>query len=264
MIKGGGNNLLSICLGALTLIFSTGMAVAEPIITFTTHVTPKSMAYKSTYLLLTEAFNRIGYQFSMKTLPGKRSLYEANRGSYDGEAHRFTGLNDNNDYPNLIKVPEIQQVIQNAMYSKRALTLTMPWQALAKYSVTVPRGSIWLTKMAKKHAKDVQELSSHEKMLNFIKYDRADIALMSVEASELLSSDEFESSGIKRVGPILSTLSIYSFMHIKHKALVPQLAFALHQMKLDGSYQRLIKQSRLTETVKFEELNNNRVLNNHM
>jgi len=220
-------------------------ALAKPIIHFTTHVVSQSTAYKSTHLLLTEAFNRIGYKFSMKTLPGKRSLQEANKGTYDGEAHRFAGLNDHNDFPNLIRVPEIQQLVENAMFSKHVTNLTTPWQGLAKYSVTVPRGSIWLTAMAKQYAKDFQELSTPEQMLNFIKYDRADIALMSIEAAELLTSKEFKTSGIKQVGPVLSTLAIYTYLHKKHKKLVPKLASALHKMKLDGSYQRLIKQSRV-------------------
>ena len=219
-------------------------ASAKPIITFTTHVEPQSTAYKFTNLLLTEAFSRIGYKFSMKTLPGKRSLHEANKGVFDGEAHRFSGLNDNNEFPNLIRVPEIQQVIQNAMFSKRVKNIAMPWQALAKYSVTVPRGSVWLTAMAKQYAKDVQELSSPVIMLNFVKHGRADIALMSIEAAELLTSKEFQESGVKQIGPVLSTLAIYTYLHKKHKKLVPKLAFALHQMKLDGSYQRLIKQSK--------------------
>ncbi len=227
----------------LLMVLLPNPVSAKTIITFTTHVAPQSDAYKSTHLLLTEAFKRIGYTFSMKTLPGKRSLHEANKGTFDGEAHRFAGLNDGYDFPNLIMVPEILQVIQNAMFSKQVTNLTMPWQELDKYSVTVPRGSVWLTAMAKQYAKDVQELSSPEKMLDFVKQGRADIALMSIEALDILASKPFKGSGIKQVGPVLSTLAIYSFIHKKHKTLVPKLAFALHQMKLDGSYQRLIKQS---------------------
>jgi len=232
-------------LSVMLLITSLPTAVqAKPIITFATHVAPQSNAYKSTHLLLTEAFNRIGYKFSMKTLPGKRSLHESNKGTFDGEAHRFAGLNDNNDFPNLIMVPEILQVIENGMFSKRVTNLTMPWQELANFSVTVPRGSLWLAAMAKQYAKDVQELSSLEKVLDFVKQGRADIALMSIEALDILASNAFKGSGIKQVGPMLSTLAIHSFIHKKHKTLVPKLAFALHQMKLDGSYLRLIKQSR--------------------
>jgi len=240
------NTRLPTLLIMLFTVLQPTLASSKPVIIFTTHVAPQSNAYKATHLLLTEAFNRIGYKFSMKTLPGKRSLHEANKGSFDGEAHRFSGLNDNNDFPNLIRVPEIQQVIENAMFSKRVTNLTMPWQELAKYSVTVPRGSLWLTVMAKQYAKEVQELSSPEKMLDFVKQGRADIALMSIEAVDILATPAFKDSAIKQVGPVLSTLAIYSFIHKNHKALVPKLALALHEMKLDGSYQRLIKQSRIT------------------
>jgi len=242
-----GTSVMSALLVMLLIVLQPTSASAKAIIIFTTHVQPESNAYKSTHLLLTEAFNRIGYKFSMKTLPGKRSLYEANKGTFDGEAHRFGGLNNNNDFPNLIMVPEILLVIENAMFSKQSINLTMPWQELAKYSVTVPRGSLWLTAMAKQYAMEVQELSSPDKMLNFVKQGRADIALMSVEALDILDSKAFKNSGIKQVGPVLSTLAIYSFIHKKHKTLVPKLAFALHQMKLDGSYQRLIKQSKIID-----------------
>ncbi|MCP4990298.1 MAG: amino acid ABC transporter substrate-binding protein [Colwellia sp.] len=133
------------------------------------------------------------------------------------------------------------------MFSKQLVNITVPWQDLAKYSVTVQRGSVWLTVMAKQYAKEVQELATPKQMLNFVKYGRADIALMPLEATDILASKEFQGSGIKQVGPVLSTLAIHSFVHKRHKALVPKLAFALHQMKLDGSYQRLIKQSRIEQ-----------------
>lgn len=228
------------------LLISLPSAPNEPrktMITFTTHITPDSIAYKSTYLLLNEAFHRIGYDFSLQTLPGKRSLIEANNGVFDGEAHRFAGLNDNNEFPNLIKVPVSLLIITNAMFSKRVTSITNSWQDISKYRVTVQRGSLWLTKMAKEYAKEVHELETSKQMLNFVIYGRADIALMSTETSELLTTKEFKNSGIKQIGPVLSRLAIYSFVHKKNKDLAPKLADALQEMKLDGSYQKLIKQN---------------------
>jgi len=239
------NKYSKIHLFFLVIVSFQSPLLARELLVFTTHLAPQSSAYKSTHLLLTEAFNRIGYRFSMRTLPGKRSLHEANKGAFDGEAHRFFGLNDNNDFPNLIRVPEIQQVVGNAMYSKEVTNLTSTWQELDKYRVTVLRGSVWLTAMAKQHAMEVHVLSCPKEMLNFVKQGRADIALMSTETVSLLKSEAFKDSGIKQVGPLLSNLAIYSFMHKKHKDLVPKLALALHQMKLDGSYQTLIKQSKI-------------------
>ncbi len=247
MVKVRINNALHFIVFLLSLVLTMMPASAKTMLTFSTHVAPQSIAYKSTYLLLNEVFNRLGYDFSLQTLPGKRSLKEANSGVFDGEAHRFGGLNDNNDFPNLIKVPEVQQVITNAMFSKTVASLTKPWQQLSKYSVTVPRGSLWLTTMAKQYAKQVQELSTPEQMLNFVKYGRADIAIMSTEAADMLITAEFEGSGIKQIGPVLSSLAIYTYVHKKHKKLVPQIAYTLEQMKLDGSYQRLIQQSRVNQ-----------------
>ena len=75
-----------------TIVLGTGM--------------PESMAQFSEIAgIYAEAFKRLGYGFRLLSLPGERSLVDANSGYTDGEALRASYL-DPNVYPNLIRVSE--------------------------------------------------------------------------------------------------------------------------------------------------------------
>ncbi len=215
-------------------------ALAKPRITLTTHIESQTKTYRETFFILDEAFKRLGYRFSMVTLPGFRSLRQANEGIYDGEAHRFDDIAWRSNFSNLIIVPELLLTSSNAMYSLNIPNLEKPWQELAQYRVVVLRGSLWLTSMAKKHAKEVTALSSINQVTMFLEHGRADIALLPLEVGENMAPSSPISRTFSRISPPLKALNIYTFLHKKHKNLVIPLANALRQMKNDGSYNRLI------------------------
>lgn len=216
---------------------------ASSLITFSTHLEPKSRAFKSTRLLLHEAFRRLGYNFTLVSLPGKRSLIQANNGLFDGEAHRIGTLHKFGNYPDLIKVPESLLVVTNSIFTIHAPVSANSWESLSGYTIAVPRGSLWITQKAKKYAKEIQELATAREVLMFVKSGRADIGVIATEYSELIEKDEFKSFGLKRLGPELLAIPIYTFVHKKHKTLVHKIAQTLRHMKRDGSYQLLLNQS---------------------
>lgn len=65
-----------------------------------------SQSYSRFYQIYTEAFRRIGYDIELVFFPPERSLIEANSGRYVGETGRIYNLNENDEYPNLIRIEE--------------------------------------------------------------------------------------------------------------------------------------------------------------
>lgn len=228
---------------SIYFIMFTTLATAEnKIMTFSTHVQEDSVVFKTTFVLMEEAFKRLGFGFALKTFPGKRALNFSNQGKTDGEAHRIYGITNNGKYPNLVRIPEIQQIIYNYAYAFRDINLESGWEGLGAYKVAVIRGSVFLTEMSNKYAKDTQELSSLIQLLRFLKIGRADIALLSpAEIGHILEMEEFKNTNIRKIGPPLTALPIYAYLHKRHSELAPKVARTLHEMKMDGTYQRLIE-----------------------
>ena len=221
---------------------ATLSAVENKVINFSIHLPEGTVVFKTTFVLMEEAFKRVGFDYNQRSYPGKRALISSNSGQTDGEAHRIFGIIDNDKYPNLVRIPEIQQIIFNYAYATRNINLDNGWEDLGKYNVAVLRGSAHLTDMANKYAKNTQELSTSIQLLKFLDAGRADIALFNPDGVGLiLKLEEFKNSKIRKIGPPLSALPIYSYLHKKHSKLALEVAKALHAMKVDGTYQKLIK-----------------------
>ena len=69
---------------------------------------------------------------------------------------------------------------------------------------------------------------------------RFDLAISAPSGAVHLKSPKYASSGIRRLEPSLRSFPVYTYLHKKHANLVPLVAGALHMMKLDGTYERLL------------------------
>jgi hypothetical protein len=99
-----------------TIVLSTGM--------------PESMAhFPQISGIYSEAFKRLGYRFRLVSLPGERSLVDANIGATDGEALRISHL-DSHKYPNLIQVLEPVKVLKDGAYSVDTSIKINGWESL--------------------------------------------------------------------------------------------------------------------------------------
>lgn len=233
-------SILTVIMISIVLVIFTDIVIAEnKIMIFSTHVREGTIVYKTTFSLMEEAFKRIGFGFVMKTYPGKRALSYSNEGKTDGEAHRIYGIIDR--YPNLVRIPEIQQIIYNYAYATRDINLDNGWKDLAQYKVALQRGSIFLTEMSKKYAKDTDELSDTIQLFRYLKAGRGDLVLFTpAGAGIILKMEEFKNSKIKRIEPPLTALPIYAYLNKKHSELAPEVAKALFEMKMDGTYKKII------------------------
>jgi polar amino acid transport system substrate-binding protein len=178
-----------------SIIFVTLSMAESSTMTFSTHVREDTVVFKTTFVLLEEAFKRVGFKFVLKTYPGKRALILSNNGETDGEAHRIYGLTNNGKYPNLVRIPEIQQIIYNYAYAIQNINLENGWEDLTPYTIAVQRGSVFLTEMANKYAKETHEISTTVQMFDFLKAGRADIVLFTpVGAHPIMDMEKFKNS----------------------------------------------------------------------
>ena len=198
----------------------------------------KESSYDGTFLKLvfTDAFKRIGKEFVYKFLPPKRAGLMANSGEIDGELARTYSYNTK--YSNLVRVEESFRSIRFSGFTTDPDIKLNGWESLVgtDYRVEYTRGAkICEINLRRVVAKEKLSQVNHWSFgLKRLIYGRSDI-LVELERTVLnaLKTDDFKNSGIKMAG-LMEEVSIYAFLHKKHKTLEPELSAALKAMKNEG------------------------------
>jgi polar amino acid transport system substrate-binding protein len=222
-------------LGLLLLLVSLWGRAESPVLVISTNNTP--LDQKALQEISREAFRRIGYDIKLINLPSERSLQNANKGEVDGEGLRIAGLNQN--FPNLVQVPERYISISFVAFAKDALiNLDKGWESLKPYRVAFITG--W--KMFEAHASStriVHKVEKPEQMFSMLDNGRIDLALYTL-ADGLALVRQQKLSSIAPLAPSLKEVDMYLYLHKKHEALVPKLAQALRDIKADGTYHKIL------------------------
>lgn len=222
-------------LGLLALTVSLGAWAENPVLVVSTNNTPKDR--KALELLSTEAFRRAGLQFKLVSNPSERSLHLANQGDVDGEGLRVSGLSS--QYPNLVQVPEPFIGISFVAFAKDAsIRLDRNWDSLKPYRIAFING--W--KMFEANAtgaKSVTKVDKPEQMFRMLDSGRIDLALYT-RADGIALIRSFGLHTLAPVSPSLKDVDMYLYLNRKHEAFVPRIGQALAEMKVDGTYNRIL------------------------
>ena len=185
--------------------------------------------------LVRAAFERIGVEVEVTTAPPARSLINANAGLVDGDLWRIAGIEQ--DYPNLVRVPEMLLDNEFIAYTKRADIRIRDWSDLRPHAVAYVTG--WKPyELNVKGAKEVTKAASLEQLFPLLEKGRADVILMDRWQWWWVARQ----NGYDKVRLIewpLARLEEFMYLNKKHAALVPKVARALADMKADGSYKKL-------------------------
>lgn len=189
--------------------------------------------------ILREAFHRLGISITIGHLPAERSLVNANTGIDDGDFVRIAGIEK--IYPYLLRVPEKIDDFEFVAFTKRVNLRTENWEALAPYHVGIVRG--W--KILEKNLRGVQRLikvKNQHLLFTMLKQDRVDAVVYArQEGYGLIQQLQIQDAvGLE---PPLAKREMFLYLNRKHADLVEPLAMALRQMKADGAYAAIARQT---------------------
>jgi polar amino acid transport system substrate-binding protein len=217
------------------VFLSLSVNADTPALTISSNNTPQDR--KALELLSREAFRRAGLEFKLVSYPSERSLHMANQGEVDGEGLRIAGLN--NQYPNLVQVPERFLGISFVAFAKDAMiNLDRNWESLKPYRVAFITG--W--KMFEANAtgaKSVTKVDKPEQLFRMLDSGRIDLALYT-RADGIAFIRSSGLSSIAPIAPSLKDVDMYLYLNKKHEAHVPRIAQALRDMKADGTYNKIM------------------------
>ena len=204
-------------------------------------------------MLLKEIFRRLNIPLAITQLPAERSLINVNKGIDDGNATRISGIESM--YPNVVRIPEKVLVLDFMAFTKRDnINLGHGgWKSLKPYSVGIVRGWKILEKNAV-HAMELRALKSDRALFQYLDINRADLVIhervLGAAYVKMLNLN-----GIKIIEPPFESRNMYIYFHKKHKALVPKVLKIIVDIKKDGTFRRIFKNS-LSPYVAKAELDN--------
>jgi len=190
-------------------------------------------------LIVKEAFNRLDITAELPFLPAERSIIAANSGLHDGELNRIEGME--RVYPNLVRVQESNMDFKFVAFSKKYDFETTDWSTLNSLRVGFIKGWKILEQNMKNHP-DLIYVNSAEQLFRQLDKEHIDIALY----GELVGHAQLKEMNItdyKVLGPPLATKKMYMYLNKKHEDLAPRVAESLKNMKIDGTYDRIVTQT---------------------
>ncbi len=186
-----------------------------------------------------EAFKRIGINLHTIRLPAERGLINANEGISDGEMGRIAGLQT--IYPNLIQVPESIMNWEFVVIGSDAVNFNGDWQDLIGKTVAIINGWKILETNIPKQVQ-VVKVKNPQLLFDLLQRKRTDLIIYERWGGTMrLKKIAMREMELKL--PALAIREMYIYLNKKHQPLVERLAQALRAMKIDGSYEKIMRQT---------------------
>ncbi len=208
------------------LVLSTG--VLAP------YTTPERQGFLD--LLVPAIFRELGREAELLIYPTatERGVLNANEGVDDGLAMRVAGLEQ--QYPNLIRVPEPIIINEFVALSTRHRFATTGWDSLQPYAVGYILG--WkVFEQNVPRARDRTLVRDADQLFTLLARERADVVLY--ERWQALAKTRALGLPVQVLEPPLARTPMYIYLHKRHAELVPRVAQALGKLKQNGSYARI-------------------------
>lgn len=186
--------------------------------------------------IIIEAFRRIGVKAEVVFTPTERSLVQVNYGELDCELNRTEGMEQL--FPNLCRVPEPNMVMHFVAFAKKPFPIS-GWDSLRELRVGYVSG--WkILEHNTNGFPNVTHVLTPEQLFQMLEMDRIDVALY----AKLTGYERIKALGydnIRHLDPPLASKSMFLYLNKKHKDLAAPLAKALKDMKYDGTYERIVR-----------------------
>jgi len=227
---------------AITLsVLWPGPALSGDTLRINTSIKPPFSTHNETGffdLIIKELGKRIDLKVELVRLPPERALYSVNEGISNGELPRIAGLQK--EYPNLIQIEEKIIDYNFVAFSKNASSVTS-WEDLADKRVGYLHG--W-----KIFDNNVPESAHKSKpnnpssLIDMLDEGRIDVALYERYAGWKMIRTHGHSR-VKECPQPLAVKPMYLYLNKGCKWLVPAVTETLREMKKDGTYERIAKQT---------------------
>jgi polar amino acid transport system substrate-binding protein len=227
---------------ALALTLASGSLLAEELVLNSSYSPPYATNGSRGILecVLAEAFDRVGREVRFRHLPAERALADAQSGHADGVVARIVGME--RLYPRLVRVPSASIPSRDFVaFSRSYLPPVRAWGDLAPHNITFVRG--WkIIEHNVPPAQSVVPVVSTRRAFELLARGRADVVI-NARLDGTVMVEQLEIVDVVIHEPPLASLSLYPYLHVRHADLTGPLARALDEMKADGTFDRIYRET---------------------
>jgi len=186
--------------------------------------------------ILIAVYAKLGVRVELVAVPAKRSLIESSEGRLDGEVQRV--LDVENEYPTLLPVREPINYIEPSVFTRHVQFRVDGWESIRPYSIGIVRG-VGSSERGTRGAPRVEAAPAMEQMMQMLANDRVDIAVNDLFSGLLVNARLGLDKQLRPLSPPLQHIDLYHFLHVSHRALIPEVERVVKQMRASGELERL-------------------------
>jgi polar amino acid transport system substrate-binding protein len=224
-------NFLKMAIFTLTL--SPGFLQAQNLMRFTT-------IEKSSYATISEhvmrvAYDRLGIDMFVISLPAERAILAANMGTADGELYRIKNMQFK--YKNLIMVPVPIGKLEGIAITKNKKISIKKWEELAIHRTCFRHG----VKFAEAGLNNIkaQPVSLNSQLFGMLRKNRCDIIVIARITSIPLMLNFIATQKVPIYQSVLQTYPLFHYLHKKNAHLLPRLVKVLKKMQQEGLIEKI-------------------------
>lgn len=188
------------------------------------------------YLIVAEAYRRLGIATEQSFTPPERALQMLNNGQADGDVIHVGGLSAH--YPNLLQVPVPITRIDAVIFTAGRQLPIRRWADLKPYRSCIRRG-IKAIELAVDQAglARVERVNRYEYIFRMLKAGNCDLAVLPNSVWMEMEIRQFQ--GLRSLDVSLQSWALYHYLHRSHADLLPALSKTLAAMEKQGEIARM-------------------------
>ena len=190
-------------------------------------------------LVAKEVFKRAGYRINIMRMPAARALLDLDSGINDADLVRIKNISS--VYPNIRVVPEKIIDFDFVAISKNIDFKADGWDSLKPYETGIVSG--WrILEVNVKSDISVTRVEDTLRLIKILDNDRVDLVVSERwQARQAIRALAIDSLTIHE--PPIKSNELFIVVHKRHEKLIPKLTAIIKSMKLDGSFERIYRQT---------------------
>lgn len=186
--------------------------------------------------ILKAVYQRLDITLVFVDLPAKRALVESSQGRVDGEVHRILAVQS--EFPSLIAVrPSINYIEPSAFVKQRDFRVE-GWNSIAPYSIGIVRG-VGSSERGTSGMRQVEAVTTMDQLMQMLDSGRIEVAVNDRFSGVLVNKRLHLDTVLRPLSPALERISLYHFLHERHRDLVPRVEKVVQAMEASGELERL-------------------------
>ena len=186
--------------------------------------------------ILRVVYGRLNIAVEFVDVPGKRALVLSSAGELDGEVHRIANLA--RDYPTLLQISPPINYIEPSVFTTTLRFDVRGWSSIKDYSIGIVRG-VGSSEAGTQGMTSVTPAASLDNLIRMLDADRFDLIVTDLFSGRVAVRKLNLQSRIQPLSPPLEKISIYHYLHERHRDLARKVEAVIRDMEASGELARL-------------------------